>query len=323
MFVLDAKITIGDYTFKSIHDVEIMKSVEDMVDTAIIQLPTRFKIKGKDNVELFTEEAIKSGDKVTIELAYEGKYRGVEFEGYVKKVAPRFPLEIHCEDAMWLLRRKNINKAWNEGTTLKEILQEVVTGTSIKLAPGIPDINLDKWIIKNANGTQVLDSLKKQLAMTVFINDAGELYCGLQQFTNIDQVVRYDLNYNLVKNNLEFKRAEDRRIKVKYTYIDPENKRTSVTVGDEDGELRTFHTSVVSDESKLREMATAEIEKLKYDGYDGSVESFLLPYATRGMKASIEDETHPNRDGGYFIKSVKVTFGLSGARRIVKIGNRL
>ncbi|MDV6170237.1 late control protein [Flavobacterium sp. DG1-102-2] len=321
MFVLDGKIEIGDFVFNTIHDVEITKSVEELGDTALIKLPTRFKVKQNGELK-YTEDVIKTGDPVTITLSYEGKYSGVEFTGYVKKVSPKIPIEIHCEDAMWQLRRKNITKSWDK-TTMKEILQEVVKDTPIQLAKNIPSIQLEKWIIKGANGAQVLESFKKDLLMTVFINDEGKLYCGLQQLTNIGQEVQYDLNYNLVDNGLEFKSADERKIKVKYTYIGPDNKKKSIEEGDADGEQRTFHTSVISDEAKLREMAKAEIEKLKYDGFDGDVTSFLIPYATRGMKAKIIDKEHPNREGSYFIKKVVTTFGTGGARRKVSLGNKL
>lgn len=321
MFILDCKIEIGDFTFNSVNEVEITKSVEELSDTAVIKLPTRFKVK-QNGEQKYTEEAIKVGDKVVITLGYFEKYSGLEFTGYVKKVNPKIPLEIHCEDALWVLRRKNITKSW-EKTTMKEILQEVVKDTSIELADNIPDVVLDKWIIKNGNGAQVLESLKKNLLMTIFINDDGKLYCGLEQLTNIGQTVVYDLNYNLVENNLEFKSKDERKIKIKYTYIDKENKRQSIEVGDLDGEQRTYHTSVVSDVKKLEEMATAEIEKLKYDGFDGDVTSFLIPYATRGMKAKFIDAEHPNREGNYFIKKVVTTFGADGARRKITIGSRL
>ena len=194
-----------------------------MSDTAVIKLPTRFNVR-QNGEQKFTEDAIKVGDKVTITLGYEGKYSKVEFTGFVKKISPKIPLEIHCEDALWVLRRKNITRSW-EKTTMKEILTEVVKDTPVQLADNIPSVNLDKWIIKNANGAQVLESLKKDLLMTAFINDEGNLYCGLQQLTNVGQTVVYDLNYNLVENNLEFKSKEERKIKIKYTYIDKENKR--------------------------------------------------------------------------------------------------
>lgn len=327
MYILDGLIQIGDekkgfLAFNAIHEVEITKGVEELSDTAIIKLPTNFKIR-QTNETKYTEEAISVGDKVTIMLAYKGQYSGVEFKGYVKKISPKIPLEIHCEDSMWLLRRKNINRSWQK-TTLKEILQEVIKDTPIELdTKNIPSIILDKWIIKNANGCQVLESIKKQLCMTVFLNDEGKLYCGLQQTSSIASGVVYDLNYNLVENNLEFKAKDDRRIKVKYKYKAPDNTEKSVEVGDTEGEQREFYTSVISDEKKLTEMATAEIEKLKYDGFDGDVTSFLIPFATRGMKAIIKDKDHKNREANYFIKKVVTTFGTGGARRKVTISNKL
>lgn len=321
MFILESKVEIGSYIFNQVNEIEITKSVEELSDTAVIKLPTRFKVR-QNGEQKFTEDAIKVGDKVTISLGYEGKYSGVEFTGFVKKISPKIPLEIHCEDALWVLRRKNITRSW-EKTTMKEILTEVVKGTPVQLADNIPSVNLDKWIIKNANGAQVLESLKKDLLMTAFINDEGKLYCGLQQLTNVGQTVVYDLNYNLVENNLEFKSKEERKIKIKYTYIDKENKRKSIEVGDPDGEQREYNTSVISDLNKLEEMAKAELEKLKYDGFEGDVTSFLIPYATRGMKAKLLDNEHPNREGNYFIKKVVTTFGTGGARRKITIGNKL
>lgn len=321
MFILEGKAEIGDYIFNALNEVEITKSVDELGDTAIIKIPTSFKVK-QSGQKLFVEDAIKVGDPVKITLGYQDNYSGLEFEGFVKKVSPKFPIEIHCEDNLWLLRRKNITKSF-ENTTMKEILKEVVKDTPVELADNIPDVKLEKWIINNANGAQVLESFKRDLLMSVFIDDSGKLYCGLQQLTNVAQTVVYDLNYNLVENNLEFKSKEERKIKIKYTYIDKANKRKSIEVGDIDGEQRTYHTSVISDVNKLEEMAKAEIEKLKYDGFDGDIKSFLVPFATRGMKAKLIDDEHPNRSGNYFIKKVVTTFGTSGARRAITIGNKL
>ena len=321
MFILEGAANIGNYNFESIHDVEITKSVEELSDTAVIKLPSKFKVRQNGEL-LFTEDAIKVGDKVVITLGYQDKYSGVEFTGYVKKVSPKIPVEIHCEDAIWLLRRKSITKSF-ENTTMKEILKEVVKDTPIELADNIPDIKLEKWILRGANGAQVLESFKKDLLMTSFIDDDGKLYCGLQQLTNVGQTVVYDLNYNLVENNLDYKSKEDRKIKIKYTYIDKANKRQSIEVGDPDGEERTYHTSVISDMKKLEEMAKVELEKLKFDGYDGEVKTFLIPYATRGMKAKLLNSEKPKQEGNYFIKKVVTTLSLSGARRSVSISNKL
>lgn len=321
MFILNSKVQIGDYSFLSINEVEITKSVEELADTAVIRLPSRFKIR-KSEALVYTEEVIKPGDKVTMTLGYEEKYEGVEFIGYVSKVKPTIPLEIHCEDAMWLLRRKNINKAFGK-TTLKAVLQEVVSGTALVLSDKIEDFVIDKLIVQDKNGTQVLQYLKENLSMTSFIDDNGKLYCGLEQLTNIGETAKYDLNYNLVSNDLEFKTEDDKRLKIRYTNIDNKNKKKIVEVGDSDGELRTFNVTNISDEKILKQMATAELSKLKYAGFEGNVTSFLIPYATRGMSADIIDKEHPNRNGKYFIKKVETSFGTSGARRKVTIGNKL
>lgn len=333
MFVLQAEIKIGDYIFRSIHDVEITKSVEDLGATAVIKMPSKFFVRNKTreprgenqetDSELLTENAIKVGDKVEIRLGYENRYFGLEFTGFVASIGSKIPLEIKCEDATWLLRRKNINHAFNQKTSLKEVLQKVVEGTEIQLSEKIPEMSLDKFIIKNANGAKVLQKLKEDFAISVHLDENGKLYAGLQQMNNVGEKVVYDLNYNLVENNLEYKTAEQKRLKIKYTYINAKNEKKSIEVGDKDGEIRTFHTSVISDEKKMQELAEAELKKLKYDGFTGSVKSFLMPYATHGMVAVIKDKEHSNREGNYFIKKVVTTYGMSGARRTIEISNKL
>ena len=322
MFVLKSEIKIGDYTFRSVTDVEITKSVEDLVDTAVIKMPAKFKVKSS-GAEKSTEEAIKVGDKVSIVLGYEKHYEGVEFVGFVASVGSKIPLEIKCEDAMWLLRRKNINHAFNSKTSLKTILQKVIEGTEIKLSDKIPDFDIDKFIIQNANGTQVLQKLKEEYALSIYLDHEGKLYAGLEQINNIGKEVIYDLNYNIVDNDLEYKTAEEKRLKVKYTYIDKKNKKKTVEVGDDDGETRTYHTSVISNEKQLLEMAKAKLKENKYAGFEGSVKSFLIPFAIPGMAAVIKDKEHLNREAKYFIKKVVTTFGMDGARRSSTISNKL
>ncbi|MFV0231798.1 late control protein [Empedobacter falsenii] len=322
LFVLESTVKIAAYSFNTVTSVEITKSVDELTDTAIITMPAQFKVR-QNGTLMFTDEAIKVGDPVTITLGYERYYNGVEFRGYVSKVNPKIPIEIHCEDATWLLKRKNINKAWNAPVQLKEILHEVVKDTSIKLAANVPEMKIDKFIIQNANANQVLQTLKSDYGLSIYLNDNEELYVGLQQLNNIHQEVAYDLNYNLVENNLEYKTEESRKIKVRYTYIDKENKKKTVEVGDPDGEIRTFHTSIISDEAKLKEMAKAELIRLKYEGFSGNVKSFLIPFATRGMTAKIINKLKPKQEGKYFINKVVTTFSDQGARRQSYITNKL
>ena len=322
MFVLKSEIKIGDFTFRSVTDVEITKSVEDLVDTAVIKMPAKFTIR-QNGEKKYTEEAIKVGDQVSITLGYEGKYEGVEFRGFVASVGSKIPLEIKCEDAMWLLRRKNINRAFNKKTSLKEILHEVVSGTEIKLSDKIPKMDIDKFIIQNANGAQVLQKLKEDYPLSVYLDDEDTLYVGLQQLNNIGQQVIYDLNYNIVENNLEYKSADQKKVKVRYQCRDKANKLIKVELGDDGGEVKEMDLPNVNNEKLLKELAEAALKSAKYDGFEGSVKSFLIPFATRAMAAVIKDKEHKNREGKYFIKKVVTTFGTDGARRDVTISNKL
>lgn len=136
MFILTSKIEIGNYTFRSISEVEIVKSVEDMTDTAVIKMPSKFKIK-ENGEEKLVEEAIKVGDKVSITLGYERVYEGVEFVGYVTSIGSKIPLEIKCEDATWLLRGKK--RKYKEGQAEQTIddLVFVYCDTIAKLQPKV------------------------------------------------------------------------------------------------------------------------------------------------------------------------------------------
>lgn len=249
MFVLTSEIKIGQFIFRSISEVEIIKSIEELSDTATIKMPSKFIVR-QNGEEKLVENALKVGDKVSIKLGYEEKYEGVEFTGFVVAIGSKIPLEIKCEDAMWLLRRKNITHAFNDKTPLKTILQKVVENTEIELSDKIPNVEVEKFIIRNANGTQVLQKLKEHLALSIYLDSEGKLYAGLEQLNNLHKEAIYDLNYNLVENNLEYKTAEQKRLRIKYTYMDSKNKKKSVEVGDKDGELRTFHTSIISDKKK-------------------------------------------------------------------------
>lgn len=321
MYVLKSRIEIGNYFFPNITQVDIVKDIDQLSDTASIQMPSQFKLlKGGQYVR--AEQAIQVGDKVEIILGYEGKYEGVEFSGYVTSVGSKIPLEIKCENATWLLRRKNINKAFGK-TTLKDILNEVVAGTEVSLAHNIPNMTVDKWIIKNANGAQVLQKLKETFSLSIYINDQGKLFAGLQQQNNIGEMVVYDINRNIVENNLEYRDASQKRVRVRVESTDKSGKVVRIELGDEDGELRQLKMHDVIKKEQMEKIAKETLMQMKYDGFEGTVKTFLIPWANRGMSAQIIDNEHPNRNGKYFIKKVEISFGNDGARRAVSISNRL
>lgn len=325
MFVLVANIQIGDYTFNQVNNVSIVKSVDLLSDTAEIKLPMSAlfgnKEVGFERKQL--EQEIKAGDKVTITLAYKDVIETVEFEGYVRWLKPNTPtITIECEDAMYLIRQKQINHNFGK-TTLNDVLTYIVDGTGVQLAADLPEVNFDKFLLKNVNGAQALEKLKDEYGLYVFIDDDGKLFAGLRQTKNIGNEQLYNIYKNVVSHDLRFRRAEDVRISLKVVGVLKDNKKVEVVVGDTSGEQRTLYKYNISDVDQLKKIGEAELSDMKFTGYEGSITSFLEPFCTRGYTANIEDKNYPDRTGNYFVPKVTTTFGTGGARRKIELGTKL
>ena len=320
-------IKIGNYTFTRCNEVVIEKSTAIVQDTARIKLPLTAVVetKGQPATTIETAQVFKVGDKVEIRLIYKGYYDEVEFRGFVKRINPGQPLEIECEDAIYLLRQKNIKKSW-ESTTLQQVLAEIVSGTAINLAGNIPGITLKPFGINDVDGAYALQKLVDEFGLRAYINAEGQLWCGLA-FTQSEGKVKYNINgdsTNVVKaNDLKWRAKEDIKIKVKAINIRKDNTRTEVELGDEDGGLRTLNFYNISSQAELEKLAKQKLEELKFDGYEGKIETLLIPAAIPGMAAELSDGLFPARSGNYYVESVKTKFGTGGARREVEMGIKI
>lgn len=325
-FVVNSEIQIGSFRFKGVHELKIEKSIHEYADRAIISLPTSTVIKqeGRSTESVQTAKRFKVGDAVLIRLGYNGKLKD-EFKGFVKQINPSTPCEIECEGYSWILRnKKNIRASW-KSTTLKEVLQEVVKDTDVKLHPDIPAIPLKNIAINDASGTQVIEHLKgllKGILTAYFIDDT--LYMGLSYMDLANKTVKYRLRWNTIDgDSLKFKRAEDVQVQVELQYKKPDGTQVVTKTGTPGGVVRKDTISAVSDEKALKEIAEAKLMQESFDGYEGSLETLLIPYVQHGWRAELEDRQYPERSGNYFIESVTTTFGQNGGKRDVELGIRL
>ena len=325
MYVLQAKIEIGDYVFNQVHDVTVTKSVDLLSDTAEIKMPMTAlfgnKEVGFERKQL--EQEIKSGDKVKITLGYKNVIETVEFEGYVRWIKPNTPtITIECEDAVYLIRQKQITKNFGK-TNLITVLQYIVEGTGVALAADVPEVNFDKFLLKNVNGAEALEKLKDEYGLSIYIDDNNTLFAGLRQSKNSADSQVYNIYKNIVSHDLKFRRAEDVRIALKVVGILKDNSKVEVLVGDTSGEQRTLHKYNISDKAQLKAIGEAELNDLKFTGYEGTITSFLDPFCTRGFNAQIIDKNYPEREGSYFVPKVVTTYGTGGARRKIELGTKV
>lgn len=331
MFRLDYTIQIGGTRFSGVNEVKIKRSITSLTGTATIKVPTTAVLKQTDGSRLnvLTAQRVKRGDAVTIDLGYNGKLQR-EFTGYVKRVNYAQPLEIECEDAVFLLRSKKIKKSYKKSakTTLDMVLADIVEGTGIKVDTGGLSLDIEQLVLATDAGGEVpreeaLNYLLDRYGLTGYFDTTGSLFVGLRYGKTYGKA-SYRLGWNTIKDDeLKYHNAEDMKIKVKAVYITKLGVRKEITVGDDEGSIRTIFLMDVESEAQMKKLAQNELQKYKYDGFAGKITGFLQPFAQPGTIITIKDDKYSQRDGNYYCEGVEVTFGMSGARRIIELGAKV
>jgi len=328
MFALSYRVKIEGKTFNGVAEVTVKRSIGTLSGTATVKLPSTAVLKKTDGsaLNVLTAKQIKRGDNIEIELGYNGKLFK-EFSGYVSRVNLTQPLEIECEDALYLLRKKDIAKSY-KNTTLSVVLADIVAGTKINVSTGGLEVKIDKLILATDTGGKVTRDIALQhvidrYGLVGYFDTSYNLFVGLRQGKRLN-TAKLRLNYNTIKDNeLKYHNADEMQVKIKAIYVDKLGKRTEVEVGDDDGATRTVFLTDVSDKTQLEKLAQNELEKYKFDGYAGKITAFLQPFCEPGYVIAIQDDKYAQRGGNYYCEGIEVTFGTSGGRRKIEIGAKI
>ena len=314
MFTLCSEITIGGKRFGGVHDVRIRRSIYELTATAIVKVPVTAVLKpsGKPATEVEVAKEIKAGDPVEIRLGYDD-ILNTEFKGYVKQLNLKTPLEIVCEDAFYLCRKKSVTLSGK--TTLADVIGGcgLTDGYTAKLS-------MESFQVPNKPVSWVLAKLKKDYGLAVFFDLDGRVYAS-EPFKTVDETVKYRLRYNVIRDDdLKYQLAEDVKLKIKAVCVYRDGTKVEAKIGADDGTEKTMYFYDVKDEKELAALAQAELKRHSYDGYSGKIQTFLVPFAAPCMLAELEDDVYRYRNGRYYIESVETMFGTSGGRRTIEIG---
>ena len=316
MLKLCAKIEIkGDKTwvFEKITACEIVRDSEVLTITCKLILPRKVKWKGE------TSNPIKRGDKISVWLGYDDNLQ-LAFTGYVLRKGFKAPIEIFCEDEMFMLKQTPCVKKSYKNVDIQTLLKEQGLPYDIKV---LGEQNIGQYRVNFENVAELLAHLKENNIRTFFRLEDGNpvLYCGVlfDHGNEMRQVFATGVNI-ISDSSLDEQKAEDVKIKLKVVSLQPDNKKKiKVEVGDPDGEKRTLHCYGKT-EAEAKAWGEQELERLKRDGLTGSFQTFghVLLDVLDVIGIKIDGE----RKGKYQVHKNTITYGSSGFRQDIVLGAR-
>lgn len=260
------------------------------------------------------------GTPVEFYAGYDGN-NPMRFKGFIKRINFKVPVEIECEGYSYQLRAKMFSKSY-VNTTVRNILEDLIEGTDIKLSEQIPVIPIPKVWFKNYTGIQVLEYFKEKCLLTVYFN-YDELYVGLRA-SELKGTVKHRLNWNVIQDN-ELMFNADKEFATVNIQIEKRTASGHKVKGDAEvvkpGNVKVKRISLIENAEVLKQIADEEKRKLNNKGYSGRITTFLFPFAEPGMSDDIFDRTYADRKGLYFIEGVSGSIDpRGGGRQRISIG---
>lgn len=308
-------IQVGNYKLGMLDKVEIHKSVEQLADTAVITLPA-----SQYNNALQEEDKLKRGDSVIIKFGYKETGMELEFEGWLQRISTDGGnLKLHCEDDLFLFRKEMPNEVLKK-VTLEALLKKVISRCAV-----IIDLDCsyswtyEKFVINNATGYDVLKKVQEECGADIYLDDKLHVHppgekVGKERF--------YDLAMNVEKEDLTYRRAEDKKVKVVVKALLPDGTVREVETGSTGGEKIEVKCPT-SDDASMKARGELEVKRRTFDGYEGSITGWLIPMCKPADSVTLKDKDYPYKDGTYFVTSVTTEFGKEGGSRKIDLGFRL
>ena len=309
-------IQVGSYQLAMLDKVEIHSSVELLADTAKITLPA-----AEYNKALDVEQELRRGDAVTIRLGYAETGLVTEFVGYLQRIATdNGDLTLTCEDDLYLFR-KPLKDAVLAKISLSSLLARIIQemGVSIKVDCSYSWV-YDKFVVKAATGYDVLKKIQEECGADIYLREGVLHLHPPGEVIGTERI--YDFAYNIEEANLTYRRAEDKKYLIAVKALLPNGKVREFEVGTPGGDKITVKCPT-SDEVSMRLRAETELRRRTFDGYDGSIEGWLVPECVAGDTVELHDADYPHKEGVYFVRSVTTEFSSSGGKRKIELGFRL
>lgn len=316
MFRINKRISLGNYVLQLVEEVKVIRSVSNLADTCTIKMPV--SVLNKRIQEL--ESKLKRGDRVIVQFGYDDDLVE-EFRGYLQRIESQTDgITIYCEDEMFLFRKKIANRTFKK-PTLKQLLEYCVSqlGLSLKIEVDY-EMNFEKFTIFQSEAFDVLKKIQEETKANIYVQ-GNTLYCVGQYVQKLGEVI-YDFERNIETADLTWQNASDKKVEIEIVSTTPDGKTIKGLAGTQGGQKITRNVTNFN-QSALNKIAQEELKRHSYDGYEGKITGWLIPFILPSYTARIVDQDYPERQGSYFVDAVETTISSAGGVRVVSISLKL
>ena len=102
----------------------------------------------------------------------------------------------------------------------------------------------------------------------------------------------------------------------------PDGSVKEVETGTPGGEKIEIHSTTTDTES-MKQRGRQELMRSTFDGYDGTITTWLIPQCRIADSVTLRDRDYPHRDGCYFVRAVTTEFSKEGGKRKIELGFRI
>lgn len=338
MLTPKATIRIADMVFYGCIELKVKRHIDEMSATATVALPRTAMYDSKVNNTISVANTVKPGDPVAITAGYEEDAQHRIFTGYVRNVIPDQRVTIEMEDAMMLLRKKEVilsekelKKTLGREPRLADMLREIIRQSEMAIAvsESTADMAVGEFRFKGS-AVAAMSKLKEQFSLALFINEENQIYAG-EESTDIipaakrrEAEIKLIYGQNIITNNVEYKSAADDPLHVTVRAVLKTGAEDIVkTAGDKTGRKVELVRYNVTDGATAQKIADMYHAQNSYDGFRGSLTLFGIPKATVGGTAVYRNDNYEHEDGNYLIKGVTTSLSTGGLRQEVILGHKI
>jgi hypothetical protein len=307
------------YYWDKVNTITLARSYDKQTQTASVILPRNIKYNDR-NVYEGENPIMRRGDRIIITAAYHPN-QTVIFTGYIAKINNNVPIELLCEDEMFLIKQAIAPNITSNSITLEEFLKKVLSEKSVPFEA----INADLGKIRfpSLNVGKILQILRDEYGLySFFIN--GKLYVGLAFYPKLatEHYMLFERDMTADGMKLTYLKKDDVKVKVVGVIIEG-TKRTEYTYGDPTGDVRTV-SQIGGTKAQLDVKCNSFLEQANYTGYYGSFETFLEPKIVPGDYIVVDSWKYPERKGKYLVKSVSTTVSTdNGGKQVIELERRI